>query len=313
MGSLRGRLVRLAYDRPDLRARLLRMATAMRQLTVELGAAPNPDFAGEPDNPNGHIRIREHLVHVHSLAEAARVCTQFIDRNGLGGGNWTGGKVRDDAGRTVAQVSYNGRVWPPGRWTPGTRELTDADLPPIRVAGVQDMERTVRRFDDQKLRDALLKARAGGNLAEKAWKSVLEAEKARRSKTAEITPFIRKLQGVAHDVFQHHLNKPGFPYTVRKVYVETSENHAARAIPGSIRVEVELAEVALAGQPIQHEGLEPFLSHLTGTARPDEAKQVLQGEIIEKLGGMGQVGLSHPVNPDVRMHSVIFVFAFTAA
>jgi hypothetical protein len=31
---------------------------------------------------------------------------------------WAGGQVTDESGTVVAQVSYNGRVWPPGEWTP---------------------------------------------------------------------------------------------------------------------------------------------------------------------------------------------------
>jgi len=47
---------------------------------------------------------RKAVVPVGSLAEASRVCTAFIDKYGLGGGNWTGGDVRDN-GKVIARIS----------------------------------------------------------------------------------------------------------------------------------------------------------------------------------------------------------------
>ena len=51
------------------------------------------------------------VVEVVSLEEAAAVCTAYIDRHDLGGGNWTGGKVTQ-GGKHVADISFNGRIWP---------------------------------------------------------------------------------------------------------------------------------------------------------------------------------------------------------
>ena len=50
---------------------------------------------------------------VGTLREAVKVCQDYINRSGLGGGNWTGGHVWTQArgGEKVAYVSYNGRVW----------------------------------------------------------------------------------------------------------------------------------------------------------------------------------------------------------
>jgi hypothetical protein len=51
---------------------------------------------------------------VASLEEASASCLAFIAEHDLGGGNWSGGQVRDTAtGVVVARVSYNGRLWPP--------------------------------------------------------------------------------------------------------------------------------------------------------------------------------------------------------
>jgi len=88
---------------------------------VELSAAPNPDFW--PGSFEAEVRIRPSWVVVRSLKEASMVARKFIRANELGGGNWTGGNVVDDAGVVVAHVSYNGRVWEgPGRGRP-TREI----------------------------------------------------------------------------------------------------------------------------------------------------------------------------------------------
>lgn len=48
-----------------------------------------------------------------SIAEASAACRKFIADNELGGGNWSGGDVQDEAGKVVARISYNGRAWLP--------------------------------------------------------------------------------------------------------------------------------------------------------------------------------------------------------
>ena len=47
---------------------------------------------------------------MRSLAEARERVQTFITENNLGGGNWSGGHVRQD-GRFIARISYNGRLW----------------------------------------------------------------------------------------------------------------------------------------------------------------------------------------------------------
>ena len=75
--------------------------------TVRLSARQNPDMPRREELP----RVR--TVRVQTLEDASERCRQFIAAYDLGGGNWNGGQVRDDAtGQVVARVSYNGRVWP---------------------------------------------------------------------------------------------------------------------------------------------------------------------------------------------------------
>lgn len=76
--------------------------------TVTLKHAKNPDIPG--GYWEGAPTERSAFVAAATLPEAARLCRAYIERNGLGGGNWIGGKVYQ--GRTqVARVSFNGRIW----------------------------------------------------------------------------------------------------------------------------------------------------------------------------------------------------------
>lgn len=83
--------------------------------TVALGAEGNPDH----DEPRD-IGLPVRRVEVPSLHDAVETARRFIVENNLGGGNWGGpaGKVRDSAGKVVARMSYNGRLWKPGRSWP---------------------------------------------------------------------------------------------------------------------------------------------------------------------------------------------------
>lgn len=81
-----------------------------KTMTVELAHGRNPDIQG-----GGYWTLpldsgKAHLVAVKDYSEASKVCMNFIERNGLGGGNWSGGKIRKD-GKMIAHVSFNGRVW----------------------------------------------------------------------------------------------------------------------------------------------------------------------------------------------------------
>lgn len=85
-------------------------SNAVPNLTVQLSHSANPDIMGgywqEPMDSG-----RAQRVMVTSLESASRICREYIDRNTLGGGNWTGGTVRDGS-KVVAKISYNGRIWP---------------------------------------------------------------------------------------------------------------------------------------------------------------------------------------------------------
>ena len=75
---------------------------------VELSSVGNPDFGQDPHDPQSPYE----KFPVDSLEEASEVCQSYISDYQLGGGNWTGGKVTDNLGCSVARISYNGRIWP---------------------------------------------------------------------------------------------------------------------------------------------------------------------------------------------------------
>lgn len=94
-------------------------------LRIRLAAYSNPDFG-----QYGRMGIRPRWVKVASLAEASRVFREWVRQYNLGGGNCVRdcGEIRRAPKEVVARVSYNGRVWPPGPWKPGQKEMTDADM-----------------------------------------------------------------------------------------------------------------------------------------------------------------------------------------
>lgn len=91
-------------------------------MKVKLSHASNPDIPGywEPPIDSGRPR----WVSVETFRQASEVCREFIERNGLGGGNWMGGEVRDKDDKPIAYVSYNGRVWEwEGKMTKNMKEI----------------------------------------------------------------------------------------------------------------------------------------------------------------------------------------------
>lgn len=81
-------------------------------MIVTLESVINPDHNFEYNRT-----IPEERAEVEDLQEAQKVCREYINRTGIGGGNWAGGEVWED-GEKIAYISYNGRVWTPENdWT----------------------------------------------------------------------------------------------------------------------------------------------------------------------------------------------------
>jgi len=76
---------------------------------LELRHCANPDISelgGYWDHKPSENNI---IVEVENLQAAREVCRSWIDRLGLGSGNWIGGKVFE-AGKLIAQIAFNGRI-----------------------------------------------------------------------------------------------------------------------------------------------------------------------------------------------------------
>ena len=78
--------------------------------TLTLSHRPNPDITGgywtlPPET--GAAR----LIEVETIHEASRLSQRYIESNALGGGNWSGGQIHDEAGELVGRIAYNGRYF----------------------------------------------------------------------------------------------------------------------------------------------------------------------------------------------------------
>lgn len=93
-------------------------------MAVFCSSIGNPDW---DQNPNAPISP-EKFYAVNNLKEAAAKCKQYIADYDLGGGNWTGGQVYCKDGKIVAEISYNGRAWHPGPYSPDRKEFTGEDM-----------------------------------------------------------------------------------------------------------------------------------------------------------------------------------------
>jgi hypothetical protein len=61
-------------------------------------------------------------IKVSSFEEAARVYAQYRDASLEGASTFPDGVIVDGT-RTIARVSYNAKVWPPTKWSPGQTPL----------------------------------------------------------------------------------------------------------------------------------------------------------------------------------------------
>lgn len=84
-----------------------------------------------PDHGQYGTLIPRHTVAARDIPHASELCMAFIDRHGLGGGNWSGGDITDNAGRAVGKVSYNGKVWEPGTRRPGDAPIYPTPKIPV--------------------------------------------------------------------------------------------------------------------------------------------------------------------------------------
>ena len=79
------------------------------QYTVRISHCANRDIDGGYWGQRPTARAK--WVPVNSMSEASALCMAFMEQWELGGGNWSGGQIRNADGVEIAQVSFNGRVW----------------------------------------------------------------------------------------------------------------------------------------------------------------------------------------------------------
>ncbi len=103
---------------PSLRSAPAARAPLWRVVLASIG---NPDHDQDGTKPLPGVPRDVRLV--RSYAEASAACREYIARYRLGAGNWHGGDILDVAGKVMARVSYNGRVWPPEAWFPEQQPL----------------------------------------------------------------------------------------------------------------------------------------------------------------------------------------------
>ncbi len=78
-------------------------------MKLTLSSAGNPDHGQNPFLPVFGSE-NNYITTVSSFTEATKECLAFIQRNGLGGGNWTGGNIFNDENKLIARVAYNGTI-----------------------------------------------------------------------------------------------------------------------------------------------------------------------------------------------------------
>ena len=81
----------------------------MTTMKVKLESKSNIDF--DSSDLEGALNIEAYWVVVETIEEAKIVCDAFIEKNELGGGNWTGGDIVDENDKLIGNVSYNGKFW----------------------------------------------------------------------------------------------------------------------------------------------------------------------------------------------------------
>lgn len=65
----------------------------------------------ELHKPNGFVYYQ-----VQNLEEASSLCRNFIKTFMLSSSNWIGGRIINEKGDFLAQISYNGRIWDNEVW-----------------------------------------------------------------------------------------------------------------------------------------------------------------------------------------------------
>ena len=100
------------HARPGRSSSIVRESSLRRtwnENSLRLKVGPPAEYAG-PSHLVASLSSREKVT-VRTLREAVQRMRRYIETHGLASSEWSGGRVTDPAGKDVARVSYNGRVW----------------------------------------------------------------------------------------------------------------------------------------------------------------------------------------------------------
>lgn len=75
--------------------------------------------------PALYMQIGRKRYQVASLQEASEMFCAARDKSGHGASRTPDVTIVNERGDTVARISYNGRVWPVGEWTPDQKPIYD--------------------------------------------------------------------------------------------------------------------------------------------------------------------------------------------
>lgn len=81
----------------------------VEKFSVILSSCGNVDYGQNPyEVYNGVV---DRIYYADTIEELQKEVRRYIEDNGLGGGNYTGGEVKDKSGKIIGKISYNGRYW----------------------------------------------------------------------------------------------------------------------------------------------------------------------------------------------------------
>lgn len=69
------------------------------------------------------LQIGRKRYEVRSLERASEMYCEARDASGLGASDVPEAKVVNESGKSIARISYNGRVWPSQPWHPGQEPI----------------------------------------------------------------------------------------------------------------------------------------------------------------------------------------------
>lgn len=71
------------------------------------------------------LQIGKRRYQVSTLEQASAMFCTARDKSGYGASQMPRVTIVSEAGREIARISYNGRIWPAGDWTPASAPIYD--------------------------------------------------------------------------------------------------------------------------------------------------------------------------------------------